>query len=87
VILIAIGAMFVAALAVPEAFTAHRLVFGLAFFVVLCSPARDTGARALRPAGKRESLTEKQINPAARRVTRVWASYPYFHDLRAQAGV
>jgi hypothetical protein len=48
VILIAIGAMFVAALAVPEAFTAHRLVFGLAFFVVLCSPARDTGARALR---------------------------------------
>jgi len=35
VILIAIGAMFVAALAVPEAFTAHRLVFGLAFLVVL----------------------------------------------------
>jgi low temperature requirement protein LtrA len=35
VILIAIGAMFVAALAVPEAFTAHRVVFGLAFLVVL----------------------------------------------------
>ncbi len=35
VILIAIGAMFVAALAVPEAFTTHRLVFGLAFFVVM----------------------------------------------------
>ncbi len=35
VILIAIGAMFVAALAVPEAFTGHRLVFGLAFLVVL----------------------------------------------------
>jgi low temperature requirement protein LtrA len=35
VILVAIGAMFVAALAVPEAFTGHRLVFGLAFLVVL----------------------------------------------------
>ena len=35
VILVAIGAMFVAALAVPEAFTTHRLVFGLAFFVVM----------------------------------------------------
>jgi low temperature requirement protein LtrA len=35
VILRAIAAMFVAALAVPEAFTGHRLVFGLAFLVVL----------------------------------------------------
>jgi low temperature requirement protein LtrA len=35
VILMAIGAMFVAALAVPGAFTRHRLVFGLAFLVVL----------------------------------------------------
>jgi low temperature requirement protein LtrA len=35
VILMAIGAMFVAALAVPEAFTGHRLGFGLAFLVVL----------------------------------------------------
>src|SRR5579862_1522001 len=35
VILVAIGAMFVAALAVPEAFGSHRLVFALAFLVVL----------------------------------------------------
>src|SRR2546423_1210009 len=35
VILAAMGAMFVAALAVPEAFGSHRLVFGLAFLVVL----------------------------------------------------
>jgi len=35
VMLVAIGAMFVAALAVPEAFGRHRLVFGLAFLVVI----------------------------------------------------
>jgi low temperature requirement protein LtrA len=34
VILVAIGAMFIAALAVPEAFGRHRLVFGIAFAVV-----------------------------------------------------
>ena len=33
-IMVATGAMFVAALAVPEAFGAHGVVFGLAFFVV-----------------------------------------------------
>jgi low temperature requirement protein LtrA len=37
VILVAIGAMFVAALAVPEAFGSHRLVFGLALLVVLAT--------------------------------------------------
>jgi low temperature requirement protein LtrA len=35
VVLVAIAAMFVAALAVPDAFGRHRLVFGLAFLVVL----------------------------------------------------
>ena len=33
--LVAIGAMFVAALAVPDAFGRHRLVFGVAFLVVI----------------------------------------------------
>ncbi|HLX32120.1 MAG TPA: low temperature requirement protein A [Gaiellaceae bacterium] len=37
VILVAIGAMFVAALAVPEAFGSHRLVFALALLVVLAT--------------------------------------------------
>jgi low temperature requirement protein LtrA len=49
VILVAIGAMFVAALAVPAAFGAHRLVFGLALLVVL---ATFIGLFAL--AGKEE---------------------------------
>jgi low temperature requirement protein LtrA len=35
VIFVAIGAMFIAALAVPEAFGGHRVVFGLAYAVVL----------------------------------------------------
>src|SRR4029077_11501 len=35
VMLVATAAMFVAALAVPEAFGGHRLVFALAFLVVL----------------------------------------------------
>lgn len=35
VMFVAIGAMFIAALAVPEAFGGHRVVFGLAFAVVL----------------------------------------------------
>jgi low temperature requirement protein LtrA len=35
VVLVAIGAMFVAALAVPEAFGTHRLVFGVAFLIVI----------------------------------------------------
>jgi low temperature requirement protein LtrA len=35
VVLVAIGAMFVAALAVPQAFGAHRLVFGVAFLIVI----------------------------------------------------
>jgi low temperature requirement protein LtrA len=35
VMLVATGAMFVAALAVPEAFGGHRLVFALAFLIVL----------------------------------------------------
>ena len=35
VLLVAAAAMFVAALAVPEAFGAHRLVFALAFLIVL----------------------------------------------------
>jgi low temperature requirement protein LtrA len=35
VMLVAIGSMFLAALAVPEAFGNHRLVFGVAFLIVL----------------------------------------------------
>jgi low temperature requirement protein LtrA len=35
--LFATGALFVAALAVPEAFSAHRFVFAVAFFVVLAT--------------------------------------------------
>ncbi len=35
VMLVATAALFVAALAVPEAFASHRLVFALAFLVVL----------------------------------------------------
>ncbi len=37
VILCATAALFIAALAVPEAFGAHRLVFGLAFFAVVAA--------------------------------------------------
>ena len=37
VVLFATGALFVAALAVPEAFSAHRFVFAVAFFVVLAT--------------------------------------------------
>jgi len=37
VVLFATGALFVAALAVPEAFGAHRFVFAVAFFVVLAT--------------------------------------------------
>jgi low temperature requirement protein LtrA len=37
VMLLATVALFLAALAVPEAFEAHRLVFGVAFFVVVAA--------------------------------------------------
>jgi low temperature requirement protein LtrA len=37
VVLFATGALFIAALAVPEAFSAHRFVFAVAFFVVLAT--------------------------------------------------
>ncbi len=49
VVLVAIGAMFVAALAVPEAFGTHRLVFGVAFLIVIVT---FVGQFAL--AGRRE---------------------------------
>ena len=51
VVSVAIAAMFVAALAVPDAFGTHRLVFGAAFFIVMVT---FVGLFALAGRGERD---------------------------------